>query len=75
MSLLNALSMSSKRLANKEQREAVALGKLQELEQCAGELESESEKVFRIPVQSRVLIERGEGGRPESWEREGGREE
>lgn len=55
--LLNTSSRSSsKRPASEEQREAVALGKLQELEQCIGELESESEKVFRSLVQTRVSL-------------------
>ncbi|XP_004967299.2 uncharacterized protein LOC101753004 [Setaria italica] len=54
--LVNASSRSSKRPASEEQREAVALGKLLELEQCIGELESESEKVFRSLVQTRVSL-------------------
>ncbi|CAL5050237.1 unnamed protein product [Urochloa decumbens] len=48
--------LSSTRSSSKEQREAAALGKLQELEQCIGELESESEKVFRSLVQTRVSL-------------------
>ncbi|CAL4966310.1 unnamed protein product [Urochloa decumbens] len=48
--------LSSTRSSSKEQREAVALQKLQELEQCIGELESESEKVFRTLVQTRVSL-------------------
>jgi len=52
------LSSRSKqqRCGSEEQREAAALGKLQELEQCVGELESESEKVFRSLVQTRVSL-------------------
>jgi hypothetical protein len=51
------LSSRSKqqRCGSEEQREAAALGKLQELEQCVGELESESE-VFRSLVQTRVSL-------------------
>ncbi|CAN6200462.1 unnamed protein product [Urochloa humidicola] len=52
--VMNASSRSSGK--EKEQREAAALGKLQELEQCIGELESESEKVFRSLVQTRVSL-------------------
>ncbi|XP_062227756.1 uncharacterized protein LOC133926039 [Phragmites australis] len=55
LALVNA-SSRSKRLASEEQREAVALEKLQELELCIGELESESEKVFRSLVQTRVSL-------------------
>ncbi|CAN6181595.1 unnamed protein product [Urochloa humidicola] len=48
---------SSKRpAASEEQREAAALEKLQELEQSIGELESESDKVFRSLVQTRVSL-------------------
>ena len=54
--LVNASSRSKQRSGSKEQREAAALGKLQELEQCVGELESESEKVFRSLVQTRVSL-------------------
>lgn len=55
--LVNASSRSSSKTpASEEQREAAALGKLQELEQCIGELESESEKVFRSLVQTRVSL-------------------
>jgi hypothetical protein len=36
--------------------EGAALEKLQELEQCVRELESESEKVFRSLVQTRVSL-------------------
>lgn len=44
--LVNSSSRSSKmRPASEEQREAVALGKLQELEQCLGERESERQDV------------------------------
>jgi hypothetical protein len=39
-----------------ERREGAALEKLQELEQCVRELESESEKVFRSLVQTRVSL-------------------
>uniref|UniRef100_A0A0D9WUA4 Uncharacterized protein n=1 Tax=Leersia perrieri TaxID=77586 RepID=A0A0D9WUA4_9ORYZ len=39
-----------------EMREAVALQKLKELEQCIEEVESESEKVFRSLVQARVSL-------------------
>ncbi|XP_066375618.1 uncharacterized protein [Miscanthus floridulus] len=39
-----------------ERREGAALEKLQELEQCVRELESESEKVFRSLVQTRVSM-------------------
>ncbi|RLN12061.1 hypothetical protein C2845_PM09G23880 [Panicum miliaceum] len=53
--LVNASSSRSKQQRS-EQREAAALGKLQELEQCVGELESESEKVFRSLVQTRVSL-------------------
>ncbi|CAL5040573.1 unnamed protein product [Urochloa decumbens] len=53
--VMNA-SSSSSRSSSKEQREAAALGKLQELEQCIGELESESHKVFRSLVQTRVSL-------------------
>jgi hypothetical protein len=35
---------------------AAAVAKLQELEQCVGELESESEKVFRSLLQTRVSL-------------------
>ncbi|PAN22288.2 hypothetical protein PAHAL_4G008600 [Panicum hallii] len=55
--LVNASSRSKQqRSASEERREAAALGKLQELEQCVGELESESEKVFRNLVQTRVSL-------------------
>ena len=54
--LVNASSRSKQRSGSEEQREAAALGKLQELEQCVGELESESEKVFRSLVQTRVSL-------------------
>ncbi|PUZ59022.1 LOW QUALITY PROTEIN: hypothetical protein GQ55_4G008300 [Panicum hallii var. hallii] len=55
--LVNASSRSKQqRSASEERREAAALGKLQELEQCVGELESESEKVFRSLVQTRVSL-------------------
>jgi hypothetical protein len=49
-------SWSKQRKASEEQREALALSKLQELEQCIGELESETEKVFRSLVQTRVSL-------------------
>uniref|UniRef100_A0A0A8Y0Y8 Uncharacterized protein n=1 Tax=Arundo donax TaxID=35708 RepID=A0A0A8Y0Y8_ARUDO len=55
LALLNASSRSKKQ-ANEVQTEAVALEKLKELEQCIGELESESEKVFRSLVQTRVSL-------------------
>ncbi|CAL5049753.1 unnamed protein product [Urochloa decumbens] len=55
--VMNASPSSTRsRSSSKEQREAVALQKLQELEQCIGELESESEKVFRSLVQTRVSL-------------------
>nr|CAB3469072.1 unnamed protein product [Digitaria exilis] len=54
--LVNTSSRSSKVRPASEQREAVALGKLHELEQCIRELESESEKVFRSLVQTRVSL-------------------
>ncbi|KAL6873946.1 hypothetical protein ACP4OV_014028 [Aristida adscensionis] len=55
LAIVNA-SSRSKRPASEEQRELIALEKLQELEQCIGELESESEKVFRSLVQTRVSL-------------------
>nr|CAB3471490.1 unnamed protein product [Digitaria exilis] len=55
--LVNTSLRSNKmRPTSEEQREAVALRKLQELEECIGELESESEKVFRSLVQTRVSL-------------------
>uniref|UniRef100_A0ACD5UIK7 Uncharacterized protein n=1 Tax=Avena sativa TaxID=4498 RepID=A0ACD5UIK7_AVESA len=46
--------------AGEEQRDAMAaaaaVSKLQELEQCVGEVESESEKVFRSLLQTRVSL-------------------
>ncbi|XP_062178871.1 uncharacterized protein LOC133883537 [Phragmites australis] len=57
LALANASSRSKRpATASEEQRELVALEKLQELEQCIGELESESEKVFRSLVQTRVSL-------------------
>jgi hypothetical protein len=57
---LRSASSSSRskqrRKASEEQREALALSKLQELEQCIGELESETEKLFRSLVQTRVSL-------------------
>ncbi|KAL6603335.1 hypothetical protein ACP70R_043696 [Stipagrostis hirtigluma subsp. patula] len=55
LTLVNG-SSRSKTPASEEQREFMALEKLQELEQCIGELESESEKVFRSLVQTRVSL-------------------
>ncbi|CAN6192360.1 unnamed protein product [Urochloa humidicola] len=57
--LVNASSSSrssSNKIRDSENREATALAKLHELEQCVGELESESEKVFRSLVQTRVSL-------------------
>ena len=54
--VVHAPSRSSKRTTSEEQRDAAALGKLQELEECIGEVESESEKVFRSLVQTRVSL-------------------
>ncbi|EAZ38335.1 hypothetical protein OsJ_22710 [Oryza sativa Japonica Group] len=58
---LPPLMHSSSRSKNKqasyeEKREAMALEKLKQLEQCIGELESESEKVFRSLIQARVSL-------------------
>eukprot|EP00267_Zea_mays_P041670 XP_020393590.1 uncharacterized protein LOC109939689 [Zea mays] len=51
------LSRSRKAVADGEERRVgAALEKLQELEQCVRELESESEKVFRSLVQTRVSL-------------------
>lgn len=49
-------SSRSKKATCEQQRDVVALAKLQELERCIGELESESEKVFRSLVQTRVSL-------------------
>ncbi|KAF0902169.1 hypothetical protein E2562_014417 [Oryza meyeriana var. granulata] len=54
--LMQASSRSKKQASCEEQRELAALQKLKELEQCIGELESESEKVFRSLVQARVSL-------------------
>jgi hypothetical protein len=51
------LSRSRRAVADcEERRVGAALEKLQELEQCVRELESESEKVFRSLVQTRVSL-------------------
>ena len=57
-SRLPPLSRSKQRTVGdgEERREGAALEKLQELEQCVRELESESEKVFRSLVQTRVSL-------------------
>uniref|UniRef100_A0A0E0LFU1 DUF241 domain-containing protein n=1 Tax=Oryza punctata TaxID=4537 RepID=A0A0E0LFU1_ORYPU len=55
--LMHASSRSKNKQAScEEQRETAALEKLKELEQCIGELESESEKVFRNLIQARVSL-------------------
>ncbi|WVZ78426.1 hypothetical protein U9M48_026138 [Paspalum notatum var. saurae] len=56
-SVVNASGASrSRRPVSEQRREAAALEKLQELEQCVAEVESESEKVFRSLVQTRVSL-------------------
>ncbi|WVZ78419.1 hypothetical protein U9M48_026131 [Paspalum notatum var. saurae] len=55
--VVNASGASrSRRPVSEQRREAAALEKLQELEQCVAEVESESEKVFRSLVQTRVSL-------------------
>ncbi|XP_006657360.1 uncharacterized protein LOC102699518 [Oryza brachyantha] len=54
--LMHSSSRSKKQPSCEEQRGVAALQKLKELEQCIGELESESEKVFRSLVQARVSL-------------------
>ncbi|KAG8074564.1 hypothetical protein GUJ93_ZPchr0006g46161 [Zizania palustris] len=56
LSLMHTWSRSNKAASCEEQREVAALQKLKDLEQCIGELESESEKVFRSLVQARVSL-------------------
>ncbi|KAJ1260815.1 hypothetical protein BS78_10G261300 [Paspalum vaginatum] len=55
--VVNASGASrSRRTVGEQRREAAALEQLQELEQCVAEVESESEKVFRSLVQTRVSL-------------------
>jgi hypothetical protein len=46
----------TKHAAGEEMHKDVAVARLQELEQCVGELESESEKVFRSLLHTRVSL-------------------